>query len=191
MDASDKTPGYKFADAEMRGIPLRLEIGPKDIEKGQCVLAKRLDGTKETYALNEELPNTIHQLLDQIHDEMYAKALKFRDENIRTAKTYDEFKEILNTKAGYIRMMWCEDDACEAKIKEETGATSRCIKEDEEPFGDVCPICGKPAKKKLFTLQKLINLYKGVIVKIALFYFIKLFIEKIYISVYNGLIRII
>ena len=64
-------------NAEMRGIPLRLEIGPKDIEKGQCVLAKRLDGTKETYALNEELPNTIHQLLDQIHDEMYAKALKF------------------------------------------------------------------------------------------------------------------
>ena len=142
-------PGYKFADAEMRGIPLRLEIGPKDIEKGQCVLAKRLDGTKETYALNEELPNTIHQLLDQIHDEMYAKALKFRDENIRTAKTYDEFKEILNTKAGYIRMMWC-DDACEAKIKEETGATSRCIKEDEEPFGDVCPICGKPAKKVVY-----------------------------------------
>ena len=150
VDASDKTPGYKFADAEMRGIPLRLEIGPKDIEKGQCVLAKRLDGTKETYALNEELPNTIHQLLDQIHDEMYAKALKFRDENIRTAKTYDEFKEILNTKAGYIRMMWCEDDACEAKIKEETGATSRCIKEDEEPFGDVCPICGKPAKKVVY-----------------------------------------
>ena len=82
VDASDKTPGYKFADAEMRGIPLRLEIGPKDIEKGQCVLAKRLDGTKETYALNEELPNTIHQLLDQIHDEMYAKALKFRDETL-------------------------------------------------------------------------------------------------------------
>ena len=91
VDASDKTPGYKFADAEMRGIPLRLEIGPKDIEKGQCVLAK-----------------------------------------------------------GYIRMMWCEDDACEAKIKEETGATSRCIKEDEEPFGDVCPICGKPAKKVVY-----------------------------------------
>lgn len=81
---------------------------------------------------------------------MYEKALKFRNENIRTAKTYDEFKEILDTKAGYIRMMWCEDDACEAKIKEETGATSRCIKEDEEPFGDVCPICGKPAKKVVY-----------------------------------------
>ena len=150
VDASDKTPGYKFADAEMRGIPLRLEIGPKDIEKGQCVLAKRLDGTKEFYALNDELPTTIHQLLDQIHDEMYAKALKFRNENIRTAKTYDEFKEILDTKAGYIRMMWCGDEACESQIKEETGATSRCIKEDEEPFGDVCPICGKSAKKVVY-----------------------------------------
>ena len=150
VDASDKTPGYKFADAEMRGIPVRLEIGPKDIEKGQCVIAKRLDGSKETYALGDDLGSKIHTLLDQIHDEMYAKALKFRDENIRTAHTYDEFKEILETKAGYIRMMWCEDDACEAKIKEDTGATSRCIKEDEEPFGDVCPICGKPAKKVVY-----------------------------------------
>ena len=150
VDASDKTPGYKFADAEMRGIPVRLEIGPKDIEKGQCIIAKRLDGSKETYALGDDLGSKIHTLLDQIHDEMYAKALKFRDENIRTAHTYDEFKEILETKAGYIRMMWCEDDACEAKIKEDTGATSRCIKEDEEPFGDVCPICGKPAKKVVY-----------------------------------------
>ena len=150
VDASDKTPGYKFADAEMRGIPVRLEIGPKDIEKGQCVIAKRLDGSKETYALGDDLGSKIHTLLDQIHDEMYAKALKFRDENIRTAHTYDEFKEILETKAGYISMMWCEDDACEAKIKEDTGATSRCIKEDEEPFGDVCPICGKPAKKVVY-----------------------------------------
>ena len=135
-------------EKQLKAAGLRVKVDAS--EKGQCVLAKRLDGTKETYALNEELPNTIHQLLDQIHDEMYAKALKFRDENIRTAKTYDEFKEILNTKAGYIRMMWCEDDACEAKIKEETGATSRCIKEDEEPFGDVCPICGKPAKKVVY-----------------------------------------
>ena len=83
-------------------------------------------------------------------DEMYEKALKFRNENIRTAKTYDEFKEILDTKAGYIRMMWCGDEACESQIKEETGATSRCIKEDEEAFGDVCPICGKPAKKVVY-----------------------------------------
>ncbi len=150
VDASDKTPGYKFADAEMRGIPLRLEVGPKDIEKGQCVLAKRVDGTKATYELNNQLADTILALLDQIHDEMYDKALKFKEENIRTANTYDEFKDILANNGGYIRMMWCEDDACEAKIKEDTGATSRCIKEDEEAFNDVCPICGKPAKKVVY-----------------------------------------
>ena len=81
---------------------------------------------------------------------MYAKALKFRDENIRTAKTYDEFKEILNTKAGYIRMMWCEDDACEAKIKEETGATSRCMPFEQEHIDDKCVCCGKPAKTMVY-----------------------------------------
>ena len=77
----------------------------------------KIDGSKETYALGDDLGSKIHTLLDQIHDEMYAKALKFRDENIRTAHTYDEFREILETKAGYIRMMWCEDDACEAKLR--------------------------------------------------------------------------
>ena len=150
VDASDKTPGYKFADAEMRGIPVRLEIGPKDIEKGQCILAKRVNGSKTSYPLDDHLGQNILQLLDQIHDEMYQKALQFRDENIRTAHNYDEFKDILENKAGYIRMMWCGDEACEEQIKNETGATSRCIKEDEEPFDNVCPICGKPAKKVVY-----------------------------------------
>lgn len=150
VDASDKTPGWKFSEAEMRGIPLRLEIGPKDIANNACVIAKRNDGTKETYSLDENLENTVKQLLDTIHEEMYQKALKHRDENIREANSYDEFKEILDTKGGYIKMMWCGDEECEVKIKEDTGATSRCIKEDEESFGDVCPICGKPAKKVVY-----------------------------------------
>ncbi|RHM58881.1 MULTISPECIES: proline--tRNA ligase [Coprobacillaceae] len=149
VDASDKTPGYKFADAEMRGIPLRLEIGPKDIQNNQCVLARRVDGTKEKYALDENLAQTIKNLMDEIHEQMYNKALAFRDANTHTAHDYDEFKDILENKGGYIRMMWCGDEACELKIKEDTGATSRCIK-DEEPFGDVCPICGKPAKKVVY-----------------------------------------
>lgn len=148
VDASDKTPGYKFADAEMRGVPIRLEIGPKDIANNQCVLAKRVDGSKEKYPLDDNLSSTILSLLDAIHDEMYQKALKFRDENIHTAHNYDEFKQLLE-KGGYIRMMWCGDEACEIQIKDETGATSRCIK-DEEPFDDVCPICGKPAKKVVY-----------------------------------------
>ncbi len=149
VDASDKTPGYKFADAEMRGIPLRLEIGPKDIQNNQCVLARRVDGTKEKYALDENLAQTIKNLMDEIHEQMYNKALAFRDANTHTAHNYDEFKDILENIGGYIRMMWCGDEACELKIKEDTGATSRCIK-DEEPFGDVCPICGKPAKKVVY-----------------------------------------
>ncbi len=149
VDTSDKTPGYKFADAEMRGIPLRLEIGPKDIQNNQCVLARRVDGTKEKYALDENLAQTIKNLMDEIHEQMYNKALAFRDANTHTAHDYDEFKDILENKGGYIRMMWCGDEACELKIKEDTGATSRCIK-DEEPFGDVCPICGKPAKKVVY-----------------------------------------
>lgn len=150
VDASDKTPGYKFADAEMRGIPLRLEVGPKDIEKGQCVLAKRIDGSKAVYPLDDQLAPTILSMLDTIHDEMYQKALEFRDANIRTAHDYDEFKDIMENKGGYVRMMWCGDEACESKVKEDTAATSRCIKEDEAPFGDVCPVCGKPAKKVVY-----------------------------------------
>ncbi|WP_249029824.1 proline--tRNA ligase [Tannockella kyphosi] len=149
VDASDKSPGWKFAEAEMRGIPLRLEVGPKDIEKSQCILAKRNDGVKESYPLDDALSTTIHQLLDTIHDEMYLKAKEFRDENIRQAKTYDEFKDILNKKAGYVKLMWCGDEACEMKIKDDTGATSRCIKE-EEAFSDVCPICGKPAHQVVY-----------------------------------------
>lgn len=149
VDATDKSPGWKFAEAEMRGIPLRLEIGPKDIENNACILAKRNDGTKNTYALDDSLVSTIKTLLDTIHDEMYQRALTFRNENIREAKTYEEFKDILETKAGYVKLMWCGDEACEIKIKEDTGATSRCIKE-EEAFSDVCPICGKKAKQVVY-----------------------------------------
>ena len=150
VDASDKTPGWKFSDAEMRGIPLRIEIGPRDIENNACVIAKRNDGTKNTYSLDETLPDTINKLLDTIHDEMYQKALKHRDENIRQATTYDQFKDIIATKGGYVKIMWCGDEECENKIKADTTATSRCIKEDEEAFSDVCPVCGKPAKKVVY-----------------------------------------
>ena len=128
------------------------------MKKDNCVLAKRLDGTKEFYALNDELPTTIHQLLDQIHDEMYAKALKFRDENIRTAKTYDEFKEILNTKAGYIRMMWCGDEACESQIKEETGLHLDVSKKTKKHLVMFVQFVVNQLKK-LFTLQKHIKAF--------------------------------
>lgn len=145
VDASDKSPGWKFSEAEMRGIPLRLEIGPRDLQNGQCVVAKRVDGEKQTLALDETLPEKLVALLDQVHDEMYQKALQFRDEHITNVSTYDEFKDVLNSKGGYVKMAWCGDEACEIKIKEDTAATSRCIDTEAKAEG-VCPICGKKAK---------------------------------------------
>ena len=145
VDASDKSPGWKFSEAEMRGIPLRLEVGPRDLQNGQCVVAKRVNGEKITLPLDEKLPETIAQLLDDIHEEMYQKALAFRNDHITNATSFEEFKEILNTKGGYVKLPWCGDEACEVKIKEETAATSRCI-DTEATVEGVCPICGKKAK---------------------------------------------
>lgn len=145
VDAGDKSPGWKFSETEMRGIPLRLEVGPRDLQNGQCVVAKRVNGEKITLALDENLSDTILQLLDDIHDEMYQKALTFRNEHITTVETFEEFKEVLNTKGGYVKMPWCGDEACELKVKEETAATSRCIDTTIHAKG-VCPICGKEAK---------------------------------------------
>ncbi len=145
VDASDKTPGWKFSEAEMRGIPLRIEIGPRDLENGQCMVARRVDGEKQTLALDQQLPAIITKMLDDIHDAMYQKALVFRNEHITNATTMEEFKEILNTKGGYVKLPWCGDEACEVKIKDETAATSRCIDTTATVEG-VCPVCGKKAK---------------------------------------------
>ena len=149
VDASDKSPGWKFSDAEMRGIPVRIEIGPKDIEAGHVVVAKRNDGSKQTMDINESLATNIQQLLDVIHDEMYKKALNHLQTNTHTVSSYDEFKETLETKGGYLKAMWCGDMACEEKIKEETGATTRCIV-DGPAHSENCVYCGKKAKKVVY-----------------------------------------
>lgn len=149
VDASDKTPGWKFSEAEMRGIPLRVELGPKDIEKNQCILVKRNDGLKQTVALDETFSQVVSDLLDTIHDEMYEKALKHRENNTHTVYNYDEFKSVLENKGGYLKAMWCGDEACEVQIKEETGATTRCIVETDH-HSDTCVCCGKPAKKVVY-----------------------------------------
>ena len=149
VDASDKSPGWKFSDAEMRGIPVRIEIGPKDIEAGHVVVAKRNDGSKQTMDINESLATNIQQLLDVIHDEMYQKALNHLQTNTHTVSSYDEFKETLETKGGYLKAMWCGDMACEEKIKEETGATTRCIV-DGPAHSENCVYCGKKAKKVVY-----------------------------------------
>lgn len=149
IDRSEKSPGWKFAEQEMRGIPVRIELGPKDIEKGQCILVRR--DTREKYPVSfEELSGRLGELLEQIQVDMFERAKKFRDSHISDAKNYTEFKDALEHKPGFIRGMWCGDQACEDKIKEETTATSRCMPFEQEQISDVCVCCGRPAKKLVF-----------------------------------------
>ena len=148
-DTTDKSPGYKFAEQEMRGIPLRVEIGPRDIAAGQAVICRRDNGEKETVAFTE-LSKRIAELLDDIQKSLYEKAKAHRDANTRVAKNWDEFTDIINNKQGFIKAMWCGDQDCEIDIKEETGATTRCMPFEQENLGDVCVHCGKPAKKMVY-----------------------------------------
>ncbi|MBQ5777539.1 MAG: proline--tRNA ligase, partial [Oscillospiraceae bacterium] len=138
-----------FAEYEMKGVPVRVELGPRDIEAGQCVLVSRATGEKKTVAL-ENITEEIKAALDEVHSTLYAKALKNREDNTFVAKTFDEMKEIAATKGGFVKTMWCGDLDCELKVKEEAGMTSRCMPFDQENISDVCPICGKPAKKMIY-----------------------------------------
>ena len=150
LDDSDKSPGWKFSEAEMRGIPVRVELGPKDIEAGKCVLVRRDTREKIECAL-DDLESVVPALLEQIQKEMFERAKAHRDSHIYDAHNYDEFREIANTKPGFIRAMWCGDVACENKIKEDLAVTSRCMPfNDQEHISDVCACCGKPAKKLVY-----------------------------------------
>ena len=146
IDLSENSPGWKFAEYEMKGVPLRLEVGPRDIANGQCVLVRR-DNREKTVVKFEKLTEKIPALLQEIQDALFQKALKNREEHTYTAKTLDEMKSILTEHTGFIKSMWCGDLACEEKIKEETGMPSRCMPFEQEHIADVCPVCGKPAHK--------------------------------------------
>ena len=150
LDDSDKSPGWKYAEQEMRGIPLRAELGPRDIAENHCVVVRRDTGEKITVSL-DEIETVIPQLLDTIQHDMYERAKAHLDAHISDAHDYAEFCETVNAKPGFVRAMWCGDQACEDKIKEETGATSRCMPfNDQEQISDVCVCCGKPAKKLIY-----------------------------------------
>ena len=149
-DLTDKNPGWKFSEYEMKGVPLRLEIGPKDIEKNQCVLVRRDTGEK-TFVSLDNLEESVTKLLDDIQNNLSNKALENRKNKTYTAKNMDEFTKILDEHPGFIKAMWCGDRACEDKIKEETTATSRCMPfEDQEHIADTCVCCGKPAHKLVY-----------------------------------------
>ena len=150
LDDSDKSPGWKFSEQEMRGIPVRVELGPKDIEAGKCVLVRR-DTREKTECAIEDVAQTVKELLETIQREMFERAKAHRDSHISDAHDYAEFKRAVENKPGLIRGMWCGDQACEDKIKEETTATSRCMPfEDQEHIADTCVCCGKPAHKLVY-----------------------------------------
>jgi len=149
IDLSDKSPGWKFAEYEMKGVPVRLEIGPKDIENNCCVLVRRDNGEKITASL-DGIEETITKLLDDIQNSLYKKALEHREENTHIALDYDSFKDIIETKPGFVKSMWCGDVECENKIKEDTGATARCMPFEQESLSDTCVCCGKKAKSMVY-----------------------------------------
>ena len=149
LDDSDNSAGWKFAEYEMKGVPLRLEIGPKDIENNRCVVVRRDNGEKIFVSL-DELETKIPELLEAVRDGLYRKAFDRRAAMTFTTRDYAELKDIADNKPGFIKAMWCGDRECEDKLKDELGITSRCIPFEQEHLGDTCVCCGKPAKHMLY-----------------------------------------
>ncbi|MCH5271702.1 MAG: proline--tRNA ligase [Lachnospiraceae bacterium] len=149
VDDTDKSPGFKFAEAEMRGFPLRLEIGPKDIEAGKCVLCRRDNGEKLEVAL-DKVEEKAAELLETIHHDMLERARAHRDEHTYVARNYEEFEKLFTEKTGFVKAMWCGEQTCEDAIKEKLSVTSRCMPFEQEQLTDTCICCGKPAKKMVY-----------------------------------------
>ena len=149
LDDSNKNPGWKFSEQEMRGIPVRIEIGPKDIEAGQAVIVRR-DNREKTVVSLDNITEAVGEILEKMQADMLAKATAHRDANTHEAHNWEEFTDILTRKQGFIKAMWCGDRACEEAIKDETGATTRCMPFEQEHLSDVCVHCGKPAKTMVY-----------------------------------------
>ena len=149
IDASSNSMGWKCAQWEMKGVPVRLEIGPRDIENNVCMAVRRDNGEKVTVGL-EELESMIPQVLDQVQQGLFDKAKENLDSHIFAASSVEEAKALQEEHGGFIKTMWCGDLACEEKMKEEAGMSSRCIPFDQENLGDTCPCCGKPAKHMIY-----------------------------------------
>lgn len=149
LDDSDKMPGWKFSEHEMRGVPLRLEIGPKDIEKNQCVIVRR-DTREKLFVPLEKLQEVVSALLAEMQKALLQKALDLRESKTSKAAGLDELAEILDKTPGFVKAMWCGDRACEDAVKEKTGATARCIPFTQEKIADTCLCCGKPAKDMVY-----------------------------------------
>ena len=150
MDDSDKSPGWKFSEQEMVGIPTRIEIGPKDIEKNQVIVVRRDTREKSVVSL-DEITEKLGDILKTIQQDMFDRAKAHLDSHIDTAVSMEEMIEKFQANRGFIKAMWCGDEACEDEIKAQTGgASSRCIPDEEEHLADVCVCCGKPAKHMVY-----------------------------------------
>lgn len=152
IDERDASPGWKFAEHEVRGVPLRLEIGPRDIENGVCMAAKRNGGDKFTIANDDSLADSVKKVLSDVQSELYEAALQNLNTHIYDATDLETLKDIAENKPGFIRAMLCENHnhECEDKLKEIAGVTSRCIPFDGEPVSDTCVVCGKKAKHVVY-----------------------------------------
>ncbi len=149
VDETDKSPGFKFAEQEMRGIPLRVEIGPRDIAEGKCVVVRR--DTREKIPCDiAALPEKVAQLLPMIQQDMYDRAKKHLEEHTFSAPDKETFEKLFEETPGFVKAMWCGSRECEEKIKEDYSVTSRCIPYEQEQLSDVCVCCGKPAKKMVY-----------------------------------------
>ena len=149
IDTSDNSLGWKCAQYEMKGVPLRIELGPRDIENGVCMAVRRDNGEKISVALSE-LADRIHELLDEVQQGLYAKAKRNLDEHTYAAYSLEEAKELQERNGGFIKTMWCGDLQCELDMKEKAGMSSRCIPFAQEKLGEVCACCGKPAKHMIY-----------------------------------------
>lgn len=149
LDDSDKMAGWKFNEYEMKGIPVRLEVGPKDIENNQVVLVRR-DNRDKLVVSMDELEVKLQELLEDIQKSLFEKAKTLRDEKTYSATTMEEFKEIADTKPGFIKSMWCGETACEEKIKEIAGTSSRCMPFNQENLSSKCVCCGKDANHLVY-----------------------------------------
>lgn len=149
VDDSDKSPGWKFSDSEMRGIPVRVEIGPRDIAENQAVLVRRDTHEKLTVSI-DELAQKVGELLETIQKDMFERAKAHRDAHTYEAVDMDSFVKTVEEKPGFVKAMWCGCQECEDKIKELTGATSRCMPFKQEKLADTCVCCKKPAVKMVY-----------------------------------------
>ena len=149
VDSTDKSPGWKFSEQEMRGIPIRVEIGPKDIEAGKCIICRRDTREKIEVSLTQ-LADKAAEILETMQKEMLERARAHREAHTYTASDYEEFVKTFEEKTGFVKAMWCGEQACEDAIKEKLAVTSRCMPFEQEKISDTCVCCGKPAKKMVY-----------------------------------------